>query len=197
MRVLVAGTAARLSRNIGDHVYQGLDTVILHDAAVHTDAHMVILGTASTLGVVELSWNAVTHGLDEPADGHDTALHEFAHILDMADGRVDGTPNLHALGDYAPWSRALTANFLALQEKVARGPLRKQEVLRAYGATNEAEFFAVATEAFFERPLELQKKAPDLFGVLSTYFRTDPTKFAKAHRAKAAKKWRGRNRIRK
>lgn len=196
MRVLVAGTAARLTRNIGDDVYDGLDTVILHDSAVHADEHHVVLGTASTFGVVDLSWNAVTQGLEDPGDGHDTALHEFAHIIDMADGRVDGTPDLHALSDYTPWSKALSKNFLELQARVEKGKLKKRAVLRAYGATNEAEFFAVATEAFFERPMALKNKAPDLYGVLKDYFRADPTRFAKRHRSKENRKWRSRNLIR-
>lgn len=196
MRLLVAGSAARLTRNIGDAVYHGLDTVILHDSAVHADEHHVVLGTASTFGVVDLSWNAVTEGLDDPGDGHDTALHEFAHIIDMADGRVDGTPDLHSLRDYASWTKALSKNFLELQERVENGQLKKNAVLRAYGATNEAEFFAVATEAFFERPMALKSKAPDLYAVLEGYFRADPTVFAKRHRKKEKRKWRSRNLIR-
>ncbi len=197
MRVLVAATAARLSRNIGDDVYDRLDTIIMHDSAVFACEDHVILGTASTYGVVDLSWNAVTHGLDDTSDGHDTALHEFAHIIDMADGDVDGTPDLHRVRDYHSWTAALSGQYLALREKVEKGPLKKNSVLRAYGATNEAEFFAVACEAFFERPFELRDHAPDLYRELERFFRVDPTRFATRERQTKHKKARGRRLIRR
>jgi Mlc titration factor MtfA (ptsG expression regulator) len=109
-------------------------------------------------------------GLRNPRDGHDTATHEFAHVLDRGDGRFDGTPELRASADYAPWAEVMSHHFLELRE---RSP-RQRRVLRDYGATNEAEFFAVATETFFEKGRQLRERAPDLYEELRRFYRCDP-----------------------
>lgn len=128
-----------------------------------------ILGLAHHWGTVVLSWDAVRKGIAVPSDGHDTAVHEFAHALDIEDGSYDGTPNLASGPDYHDWIRVLGSHFSKLQRNPRGG------VLRSYGATNEAEFFAVATEAFFEKPVALKRRAPDLFQQLQNFYNLDPT----------------------
>jgi len=171
MKVVVAGCAARLARNLDLDVYDDLVTVVLYPAAWKSprDGAGVHLGEAHRWGLVVLAWDAVRHGLAAPGDGHDTALHEFAHVLDLVDGEFDGTPELATWAEVHAWARVFSAHY----EKLRARPERSK-VMRAYGATNEAEFFAVATEAFFEKPAKLKERAPDLYAELKRYFRRDP-----------------------
>lgn len=176
MKVVVAGCAARLARNLSLDVYDDLVTVVLYPAAWKDPRGEggVHLGEAHRWGLVVLAWDAVRHGLQAPGDGHDTALHEFAHVLDLADGAFDGTPELETSSEVRAWARVFSGHY----EKLRARPER-HAVLRAYGATNEAEFFAVATEAFFEKPGKLKQKAPDLYAELSRYYRVDPLRNAR------------------
>jgi Mlc titration factor MtfA (ptsG expression regulator) len=108
----------------------------------------------------------------ELLDGHDTALHEFAHILDVGDGIFDGIPPSH-VDDHHGFAHALAAGFVRFQELADKG-LARRFVMRDYGATNAAEFFAVATEAFFEKPRQLQQKKPEVYRALARFYRIDP-----------------------
>ena len=123
-----------------------------------------------SFGTVVLSWPTVLAGLRNEDDGHETAGHEFAHVLDLGDGGFDGTPVLRARADYAAWTEVMETSFRRLQ----RGDRDIAHVLRDYGATNPAEFFAVATESFFERSEELRKRAPELYAVLRRFYGFDP-----------------------
>lgn len=167
MRVVVSAAAARLARNLPLDVYDDLVTVLLYDGAWKRD-HGVILGEAHRWGLVVLSWDSVLQGLENPFDGHDVMLHEFAHVLDLAGGDFDGTPDLSVTAMRA-WADVFNRHYQALR----RSPHR-DKVLRAYGATNEAEFYAVATEAFFEKPGSMLKRHPELYEELKAYYRIDP-----------------------
>jgi len=118
-----------------------------------------------------LVWDAVLHGARHPEQGHNVVYHEFAHKLDMLDGAADGTPPLADSDQFAEWVAVCTREFLRLRALAGKG---HKTFLDAYGATNEAEFFAVATEEFFDRPVALNAHAPDLYHVLSSYYRQDP-----------------------
>lgn len=168
MRVVVAGAAARLARNLSLDVYDAMMTVVLTAGAWERDGG-TILGEAHRWGQVVLSWDSVRQGLKNPFDGHDVALHEFAHVLDLTDGRFDGTPEMATFSALHAWADVFSKQYFALR----RSPDR-DSVLRAYGATNEAEFFAVATEAFFEKPRQLKQKHPALYGELQRYYGADP-----------------------
>jgi len=170
MKVIVAASAARIARNLPFDVYERLTEVVLYPASYrHPERHAEILGEAHHWGTLVLSWDAVRKGVRTGNDGHDTAVHEFAHVLDIADGWFDGTPQLERGADYESWSRVMAHHFHELQQQtLGRG------VLREYGATNEAEFFAVATEAFFEKPKKLKRKAPELYEQLQNYYQIDP-----------------------
>lgn len=175
MKVVVSGAAARLARNLPLDVYDGLTTVLLYESHFKgATPDGITYGEAHRLGLVVLSWDAVLKGLSNPRDGRDTALHEFAHVLDLADGAFDGTPALHDADDYRAWTRAFSDHYLRLRRKPQRG------LLREYGATNEAEFFAVATEQFFENGARIYQKAPALYLELVRFYRVDPAGLASA-----------------
>jgi Mlc titration factor MtfA (ptsG expression regulator) len=96
-------------------------------------------------------------------------LHEFSHQLDQEDGVADGAPILEHRASYVTWARVLGEEYEALRKK-----RRRKTVMRKYGATNPAEFFAVATEAFFEKPKQMKKKHPELYDELRDYYKLDP-----------------------
>lgn len=129
------------------------------------------LGQAWYDGPVVLAWDSVLEGGRDPRDGLNVVLHEFAHQLDYLDGVADGTPPLRRKGDYARWQEVMTREFERLKAAAGTGTPR---VLDAYGATNHAEFFAVATEAFFEKSREMCARHPELYSVLSEYYGQDP-----------------------
>ena len=168
MRVVVAGAAARLACNLPLDVYDDLGTIIIHPHALQQSADGVILGMAHRLGAVSLSWDSVKHGLANAQDGKDGALHELAHAIDVADGDFDGTPPLEVMADRRAWARACSAAFGRLRQAA------RHDVMRAYGTTNEAEFFAVATEVFFEKPRQLKDREPALYAALAKFYRLDP-----------------------
>jgi MtfA peptidase len=171
IRVAIGIAAVRLAQRLDLSCYDRLTEIVVYPHVYHhPGAEQAILGEAHSFGTVVLAWPAVQQGLLNPADGHDTAAHEFAHVLDRADGAFDGTPELRASEHYRPWGEILGRRYVELR---GRGP-GKPGLLREYGATNEAEFFAVATEAFFEKPHRMKEQAPDLYDELSRYYGCDP-----------------------
>ncbi len=171
VRVVVAASAVRLVLHLGLSRYDRCREIVIYPGAYrHPDSDGVVLGEAHAWGTVVLSWDDVLHGLRNPADGLDTASHEFAHVLDRASGAFDGTPELRGRDHYRPWAEIMSRHFLGLR---ARGR-RQRAVLRRYGASNEAEFFAVATEAFFEKSAQMQEATPDLYNELVRFYGTDP-----------------------
>jgi Mlc titration factor MtfA (ptsG expression regulator) len=154
--------------------YQVPTTEWLGSVAVEGPSHR--LGQSSSHGYIVLAWDAVRSGGLDPDDGTNVVLHEFAHQLDTADGAADGAPILPSRGLYGPWARVLGRAFEELQQDVAA---RRRSVLDGYGATNPAEFFAVATEAFFETPAALRADEPELYTILTRYYRQDPARAAR------------------
>jgi Mlc titration factor MtfA (ptsG expression regulator) len=129
------------------------------------------LGEAWKDGVVVLAWDAVLAGAADMRDGENLVLHEFAHQLDHEDGAGDGAPVLPRRSMYVAWARVLGTEYEELRLDSKRG---RKTVLDRYGATNPAEFFAVATECFFEKPVQLRKKHPELYEELKEYYLQDP-----------------------
>jgi Mlc titration factor MtfA (ptsG expression regulator) len=125
------------------------------------------------LGVIVLAWDAARRGLMNPSDGQNVVLHEFAHQLDFEDYSTDGAPALPTRAEYREWARVMSSEFKALQAAEEAGT---PTVLDTYGATNPAEFFAVATETFFERPAALRARHPELYAELAKFFRQDPAR---------------------
>jgi len=132
---------------------------------------MPILGEAHMGGPVLLTWDAVRGSARNPERGHNVVFHEFAHKLDMFDGVADGTPPLDSSDEYTQWAKVCSASYKRLREQSDHG---KKTVLDPYGGVNEAEFFAVATEAFFDIPSALQRKESALYDVLRGFYHQDP-----------------------
>ena len=135
------------------------------------EAESVRLGESWDTGVVVLAWDSVKRGALNFDDGHNVTLHEFAHQLDQEDGNADGAPILEQRSSYRAWARILSREYERLIKRSKRG---RSSVMDSYGATNPAEFFAVATETFFEEPEQLSKKRPELFEELKAYYHVDP-----------------------
>lgn len=149
------------------YAYRAESSVQMGDFHLPVESHR--LGQSSRDSVV-LSWRAVRRGIADPSDGHNVVLHEFAHQLDTLDGQADGAPVLPG-ALYAPWARILGASYAQLERDLAA---RRQTLIDAYGATNPAEFFAVATETFFEKSRRLKAEDPELYAVLARYYQQDP-----------------------
>lgn len=181
-RVIIAAAMARLALGLGPDVYRGLRSVVVYPDAWHNDklGDGAILGEAHDFGVVVLSWKDTAGGLRNDADGHDTATHEFAHIIDGLDGSFDGVPPMGSHAEVAAFARLVRHHQARLRKD--RKPERR--VLRSYGGTNEAEFFAVATEAFFEKPRQLERRLPELYAELAAIYRVDPKAWTEQERAR-------------
>ena len=129
------------------------------------------LGEAHYRGPIVLSWDSVRHDLGHPRDGHNLVYHEFAHKLDMLDGLIDGTPPMKGGERYIGWVKVMAAEYERLCDRLDEG---RVTLLDEYGATNIAEFFAVATEVFFEKPKKMQRAHAGLYAVLRDFYEQDP-----------------------
>jgi Mlc titration factor MtfA (ptsG expression regulator) len=137
-------------------------------AGAVTDAPMPILGEARTYGPVSIVWNAASREARHPELGHNVIYHEFAHKLDMLDGSTDGIPPMATSEQAHTWVEVCAREY----DLLAAG--EGGHLLRAYGAVNPGEFFAVATEVFFDKPDEMLREKPDLYRVLQSFYRQDP-----------------------
>ena len=129
------------------------------------------LGESWSSGELVLAWDSVEHGAVNMFDGQNVVYHEFAHQLDQEDGAADGAPILKNRSSYISWGRVLSEEYVKLIKKKKK---RRKTVLNKYGATNPAEFFAVSSESFFEKPRQLNKKMPELYAELQSYYQTNP-----------------------
>lgn len=189
VRVTIAAQACMLLLNRPSRVYAGLDTVLVYpsafmaprkhvdDAGVVTEARQDLLGESWGDGRVVLAWDHVLNGTLNWTEGHNVVLHEFAHQLDSESGSNNGAPWLGDRASYQRWSEVLSRDFANLQVDAM---YRQQSVLDHYGASSPAEFFAVATEAFFARPYEMASRHPQLFAEFLQYYRVDPRKWLAA-----------------
>jgi Mlc titration factor MtfA (ptsG expression regulator) len=193
IRVTIAAQACLLQLGLPHDYYRNVDSILVYPSTVvvperspgvfervdaPVGAPVPILGQAFARGPVILVWDAVLHGARHPEQGHNVVYHEFAHQLDMLDGAADGTPPIAGPDQLATWVEVCTREFLRLRGLAEKG---HSTFLDAYGAQNEAEFFAVATEEFFDRPLALLQHAPDLYRVLRDYYRQDPAARVSRH----------------
>jgi len=122
-----------------------------------------MVGTGYMEGKMILSKQALHHGFRNESDKKNTAIHEFVHLIDKADGNIDGIPSLLLEKQYTiPW--------LDLIQKKIEEIYEGESDINPYGATNKIEFFAVISEYFFERPKLLQQKHPKLYKLLEGIF---------------------------
>ena len=183
IRVTIAAEACMLILNRPSSVYSKLRYIIVYPTAFivdrgnRNDAGVVdpsprgLLGESWQNGKVILAWDSVLHGARNFLDGQNVVLHEFAHQLDSESGSTNGAPLLGHASSYRSWAGVLSVKFEELQNDSRRG---RRSLMDHYGATNPAEFFAVATETFFEKPRQMAKHHNELFETLKGYYRIDP-----------------------
>lgn len=183
MRVVIAAEACLLVLNRPNQRYDSLRWVYVYPSTFiaqreQSDAYGVVstqrsamLGESWSNGRVILAWDSVQRGIADFTDGRNVVLHEFAHQLDTEDGSADGAPLLYNRDSYAIWSQVFSREFAQLHRELALG---FGTLIDSYGATNPAEFFAVVTELFFERPAAMQAQHPALFEQLRRYYRLNP-----------------------
>lgn len=182
MRVTVAGNACLLLLNRDDEYFGGFSNILIYpdtyvapvvewDGLVETYSDSARAGESWHGGPIVLSWADIRKGITGPSDGHNVVLHEFAHKLDEANGIVDGLPILREPGDYEEWAHVLNKEFVDLTHRADAG---ENEVLDDYGTDSPPEFFAVATESFFERAALMKERLPELYGQLQKFYGVDP-----------------------
>lgn len=145
------------------HPRQQLGLLVAEDVPVS--------GEAWYRGPVILSWRDVLRGARNPYDGHNVTIHEFAHQLDALDGAMDGTLPWTMPGQRERWEEVLQREFDDLRHQVEHG---EPTLLDPYGASNRSELFAVASECFFELPLELRSRHGELYELLAAFYHQDP-----------------------
>lgn len=186
IRVTISAQACLLLLGLPHNYYQNVETIIVYPSTVippprkpgffevplePVKISQPIIGQAFRQGPVIIIWDVALQGSRHPESGHNVIYHEFAHKLDMLDGAADGTPPLRDRAEYRDWVKTCTYEYLRLRRDIEQG---KSSFLDAYAASSEAEFFAVATEQFFDRPHILIKHSPELYRVLKEYYRQDP-----------------------
>ena len=180
--VTIAVQAALLILRLSVDEYREVSAIVVYPTSMQsrgvyagpvrgtvTDGVVPVLGEAhGRRGPVLLAWDQARDAARNPGRGQNVVFHEFAHKLDMVDNVLDGTPALEHRGDFARWVQVCTEAYDALRAGIERPPLQP------YGATNPAEFFAVATEAFFDVPVALVEHEPRLYEVMRDFYKQDP-----------------------
>ena len=182
--ITVATNASLLVLGLGRDAYRDVKAIVVHPRTfthrgprsttmrgVVADGPQRLLGHArDRRGPVMISWSAARRDVRNPARGQNVIIHELTHKLDAVDGLFDGTPEITDRSERAEWVRVCTSEYRRLR----RHRDQPDPVLRSYAATNPSEFFAVATEVFFQRPLDLEEHHPALYGVLCAFYGQDP-----------------------
>ena len=183
IKVMISAYAAILLLHQTTDYYPRLDTILVYPSAfivettlpgqgpIEVEGEEVRLGEAWQRGVVILSWDSVRRSFRNPRDGYNVPLHEFAHQLDMENGAADGLPALEDGELRARWPEVLSAEFSKLTDDLDHN---RPTLIDEYGEESPAEFFAVVTELFFERPAALKRRHPQLYEVLQAYYAQDP-----------------------
>lgn len=175
IRITIAAQACLMVLNHPDSDYPRLDSILVYPSTYvardEFDEEDVRLGESWQGGFVVLAWDSVKRGVANFEDGQNLVVHEFAHQLDQEDGEGDGAPVLDTGSGYAVWSQVLAEDYERLKDQALKG---RKSVMDHYGASHPAEFFAVASESFFEKPVQLCRKHPELFGELLKFYRIDP-----------------------
>ena len=183
VRVTIAAQACLLLLNRHTDFYPFLHTISVYPAAFITNRAMqdgsgveqrdsrVILGESWNRGKVILSWKDSASGGADFEDGHNLVIHEFAHQLDGESGTTNGAPPLGKEQNYDKWSKVLSTEFEKLRQQARRG---EPTLIDKYGTTNPAEFFAVTSEVFFERPKDLKSHHPELYKQFQLFYKIDP-----------------------
>jgi Mlc titration factor MtfA (ptsG expression regulator) len=189
VRVSIAAQACLLVLNRSGDYYSELHTILVYptgflvshgnvnEHGLVSDGEQALAGESWNNGRIVLSWEDVQRGASDFSDGSNVVLHEFAHQLDHQSGATNGAPLLANRVAYQQWAEVFSDEFKRLQARaqdVGLYQYQAEEVLDFYGATEPAEFFAVATETFYEKPEKLLEQHPQLFEQLRLYYGVDP-----------------------
>jgi hypothetical protein len=182
IRIVISAHASLLILGLDFDYYRDVQSIIVHPTTmtltgerpgpaqgVVTDSPLPILGQANDRrGPVIIAWDAARADARHPERGHNVVFHEFAHKLDMLNDLIDGTPPLPDTAARERWRAVCTAEYELLRAGAG------DDLLRDYAAVNPGEFFAVATEVFFDLPGEMRARKPALYSVLRDFYRQDP-----------------------
>lgn len=183
MRLAIAAQACLLAIGHDRSPYGALRAVLVYPArfvvpeswhdedGVVTEEELVLSGQAWDTSRILLSWEDVQAAGGGDGGAYNVVIHEFAHYLDLVDGEADGVPGMESPGARTRWLAVLRAEFARVRDAVERG---EETFLDAYAADDEAEFFAVASEAFFEQPRAFAHHLPSLYGEFRDFYRLDP-----------------------
>jgi len=187
IRVTIAAQACLLVLGLEDgaYYYRDVHSIIVYPSTVVrrgpqssavlpgavTEGPAALAGEARLHGPVVIVWDQALAQARFPGRGHNVVYHEFAHKIDMADGSADGAPRHHDRAAAGRLREVLAAEYMALGERAEAGI---PDLLDSYGAVNAVEFFAVATEVFFDLPLALQQQHPELYAALAGFYRQEP-----------------------
>jgi Mlc titration factor MtfA (ptsG expression regulator) len=178
IRTEIAAEACLLVLNRSGHVFDELRSILvypdefvvrdnLEEHGVVTERERALAGQSWDTSRILLSWRDVC----DAGDGYNVVIHEFAHYLDHEAGTANGAPLLDGARDYARWAEVMQRAFDELEARAEAG---EDTLLDPYGIEDEAEFFAVATETFFELPRELRGEHAELYAELAGFYRLDP-----------------------
>jgi MtfA peptidase len=187
IKITIAAQAALLLLNERGNYFSKLRVILVYPSAFianqatpfgehYLEETQVKSGESWQIGIVVLSWEDIRRDTFNWQDGHNVILHEFAHQLDQEGGSASGVPILEKRSDYVSWAQVFSKDYVKLCRDVERG---METVIDEYGATNPAEFFAVATETFFEKPFQMKKKHPELYNELKHYYKLDPSEWSR------------------
>ncbi len=183
MKVIIGFYACLLLLHVEDsHCYENLERILIYPSAVvidnikssggiYTKEAFVIAGQSANDTVV-IIWHEARHAAYHLRHNN-VIIHEFAHEIDFLDGEIDGVPPIER-SKYNAWCNVLFGDYKKLGEVVLKNrEWGRYKLLGSYAATNEAEFFAVVTERFFESPHQLKKAFPELYNELKSFYHMD------------------------
>ena len=183
MAVAIAAQACLPILHLGLDWYDGFVGIVVHAGEVVAQREVMdedgvvhhydepLSGEAMEGGPVTLSWQDVAEAGDSAEWGYNVVIHEFAHVLDMRDGSADGMPPLPSRAAQTEWQEVFSSHYDAFCSQVEA---EEDTLLDPYGAEAPSEFFAVACEAFFVAPLDLQAEHADIYALLRQFFQQDP-----------------------
>lgn len=179
MKVTIAANACLMLLGVDDFYFDNVRTILVYPRVFsrrQESGHSAggvqhRSGEAWQGGPIVLSWQNSLQGGRNEDDGQNVVIHEFAHALDGLDGEMGGNIAFDSDEDSAAWQQVVDQEYAQLVEAAQH---HRRTLLDHYGATNQAEFFAVATETFFERPRDLEREHAQLFSLLQKYYRVDP-----------------------
>jgi len=185
IRVTIAGTGCVMVLGRDHDLFDEIGSIVVYPSSVLLPEHgpfvwerpgrvigdsVPIQGVAHRLGPVVLAWDAALRGARDPRDGRNLVIHEFAHKIDFLDGDADGAPPLASGAARRAWADVMQAAYDAHSARAERG---ERSLLRDYAIASPAEYFAVASEMFFERPRDLARELPDVYAQLRDFYRLD------------------------